>query len=66
MTAPTRQRLAKPGMWCNADVGVRATVVTANGAHASGVIVRWTGPAECELDNGSRGVLAETAARKKS
>lgn len=65
MTAPTRQRKAKPGYWCNADVAQRATVVTASGTNASGVIVRWTGPAECVLDNGAAGVLAETAARNK-
>jgi hypothetical protein len=40
-----------------------ASVVTDSGKRATGVITRWTGPAECELDNGSRGVLAETAAR---
>ena len=58
-------RWAEAGKWCNADVAVQASVVTAAGTRASGVITRWIGPAECELDNGSRGVLVETALRRK-
>jgi len=59
-------KLAKPGYWCNADVARTATVVTASGVKASGVIVRWTGPAECVLDNGSSGVLLEAANRREN
>lgn len=64
MTAPTK-RYAAPGKWCNGDLRT-AQIVTDGGGKATGVITRWTGPAECELDTGARGVLAETVARRQA
>lgn len=51
--------------WTNA-LAVKATVVTSAGKSVSGVITNWTAPGECELDNGARGVLAETWQRRQA
>lgn len=56
-------KLARPGMWCNGDSTV-VEIVTDKGTASRGVIVRWTGPGECVLDNGASGVLVETYARR--
>jgi hypothetical protein len=50
--------------WTNASIGVQAEIVTASGGRSKGRIMNWTGPGECELDNGKRGLLVETWQRR--
>ena len=52
------------GKWHNGVTGETVTIVKDGGGKSTGRVVCWTGPAECELDNGSRGRLVEAQTRR--
>jgi hypothetical protein len=58
--------LAEGKWWSNGTVAQQplVTIVTPTGKRSTGHVHMWTGPGECELRNGFRGVLLETWLRR--